>query len=460
MEKVELSRIVERLESGSREKGGSIDTGIISIGGTHLNNNGGFKWDKEEFVSEDFFLKMRSGKVRYQDILIVKDGATTGKTSFVDEDFPYKKAAINEHVFRLEINQNLANPKYVFYFLHSPTGQEQIQNDFRGATVGGISRGFIDKVELPLPDLETQNKIVAILDKAKTILDKREETIKKYDELLRATFLEMFGDPVLNTKKWIVKPFADVAENENSKRVPIKESDRDNRNGEYPYYGATGIIDYIDDYKFDGNYLLIAEDGKNLLYNRKNNAFLANGKFWVNNHAHVLSDNGVCTIYYLLYSLNLIDLKPYITGIDQIKLNKSNLEKIPVPVPPRDLQERFNSIFHKYDSLKEKLNQSVNFVSQLNNTLSYLAFRGELDFNIAVDLEVLLENDYQFFKENSNSGSIKLLIERLNTDELNENRFYEQQTYDKAKGFVFELIKEGRVKQVFDEKTKKVKLTV
>lgn len=350
------------------------------------------------------------------------------------------------------------NTKYVYYFLSSNI--HLLERGFKGAGLKHLSKTFLEEIEIPLPDVETQNKIVTILDKAKAILDKREETIKKYDELLRATFLEMFGDPVLNTKKWIVKPFADVAENENSKRVPIKESDRDNRNGEYPYYGATGIIDYIDDYKFDGNYLLIAEDGKNLLYNRKNNAFLASGKFWVNNHAHVLSDNGICTIYYLLYFLNLIDLKPYITGIDQIKLNKSNLEKIPVPVPPRDLQAIFDSIFHKYDSLKEKLNQSVNFVSQLNSALSQLAFKGELDFGTAVDLEVLLENDFEFFKENGNTKSIQLLIDRLNTDELNENRFYEQQTYDKAKSFVFELIKEGKVKQVFDEKTKKVKLTV
>lgn len=350
------------------------------------------------------------------------------------------------------------NTKYVYYFLSSNI--HLLERGFKGAGLKHLSKAYLEEIEIPLPEIEAQNKIVAVLDKANSILNKRAESITIIDELLRATFLKMFGDPVLNTKKWIVKPFRKVAENENSKRVPIKEADRDNRNGDYPYYGATGIIDYIDDYKFDGNYLLIAEDGKNLLYNRKNNAFLASGKFWVNNHAHVLSDNGICTLYYLLYFLNLIDLKPYITGIDQIKLNKNNLEKIPVPVPPRDLQERFGLIYYKYEGLKQKLKQSANNVSILNNALSQLAFKGELDFNTAVDLEVLLENDYQFFKENSNSNSIKLLLERLNTDELNENRFNEQQTYDKAKSFVFELIKEGKVKQVFDEKSKKIKLTV
>ncbi|HMZ95264.1 MAG TPA: hypothetical protein PLD56_12160, partial [Chitinophagales bacterium] len=128
--------------------------------------------------------------------------------------------------------------------------------------------------------------------------------------------------------------------------------------------------------------------------------------------------------------------------------------------PPLELQQRFTSIVFKIENLKQKHKIQLQESHNLYKTLSQLSFKGELDFNTAVDLEVLLENDYQFFKENSNISSIKLLLERLNTDELNEKRFYEQQTYDKAKSFVFELIKEGRVKQVFDEKTKKVKLTV
>jgi len=184
MEILELSRVTDKLESGSREKGGSVDSGIISIGGTHLSNTGGFKWDKKEFVSKTFFDRMRTGKIQKNDILIVKDGATTGKVSFVDDEFPYEDAAINEHVFRVQINANQANPKYIFYFLFSPKGQEEILNDFRGATIGGISRGFIDKVTIPLPDIEIQNKIVAVLDKAKTILEKREKTIVLFDKLL------------------------------------------------------------------------------------------------------------------------------------------------------------------------------------------------------------------------------------------------------------------------------------
>ena len=147
-------------------------------------------------------------------------------------------------------------------------------------------------------------------------------------------------------------------------------------------------------------------------------------------------------------------------GVTMKNLNSGIVEDLKIPTPPLSLQRKFVTIIERIETLKAILITSKRKIENLVGGLSQKAFKGELDFNAAVDLEVLLENDYDFFKENSNSNSIKLLLERLNTDELNENKFNEQQAYDKAKSFVFELIKNGKVKQVFDDKTKKVKLTV
>lgn len=477
MEKVELSRIIEKLESGSREKGGSIDSGIISIGGTHLSNNGGFKWDKEEYVSEDFFLKMRTGKVEHHDILIVKDGATTGKTSFVDETFPYKNAAINEHVFRLQINQTHANPKYVFYFLHSPTGQEQILNDFRGATVGGISRGFIDKVQIPLPDLETQNKIVAILDKAKAILDKREQTIKKYDELLRAVFLEMFAPHQgLNLSSLI--NLTDITSGLTKGKKYTGKKTRF-----VPYMRVANVQDgfldlkeikdieateeEIDRYTLQENDLLLTEGG--------DPDKLGRGTLWKNEIPDCIFQNHIFRVRvtnrkiinptFLSFQISSNYGKNYFlkaakqtSGIASI--NSTQLKVFPVYVPPIEQQTKFEQIVLKVEKIKEHKRLSLNISDNLFEAVSQLAFNGELKFNTAVDLEVLLENDYGFFKENSSAKSIQLLLERLDTNELNANRFSEQSSYEKAKSFVFELLKEGKLKQVFDDNAKKVKLTV
>ena len=126
----------------------------------------------------------------------------------------------------------------------------------------------------------------------------------------------------------------DVVNILDSKRVPLSSMQRQQRKGVYPYYGAQGIIDYIDDYIFDGEYLLIAEDGENLKSQKQDIAQIAKGKYWVNNHAHIIESNGLCNIQYICYLLNRIDLSGYITGSAQPKLNQDNLRKIEITLPP------------------------------------------------------------------------------------------------------------------------------
>ena len=127
------------LESGSREKGGAVSDGVPSLGAEHLNEAGGFNLDatKLKYVSALHFNKMKTGKIKKGDILVVKDGATTGKTSYVDESFPFEEAAVNEHVFLLRPGRSIS-PKYLFYYLFSSIGQSYILSDFRGATVGAF----------------------------------------------------------------------------------------------------------------------------------------------------------------------------------------------------------------------------------------------------------------------------------------------------------------------------------
>ena len=215
MKEVPLSHFVRALESGSRPPGG-IREGvgdIPSLGAEHLTDDGGFNLSKLKLVPKEFFSSIRAGRIKDGDILIVKDGATTGKTSFVNELFPFEEAAINEHVFRMEIDCNLGDPSFIFRFLSSPMGKMSILKDFRGATVGGIGRSFIEKVMLPDIELNDQRRIAAILDKADAIRRRRRQALAEIDNLLRATFLDMFGDPVRNTKQLPRAQLADFEEN-------------------------------------------------------------------------------------------------------------------------------------------------------------------------------------------------------------------------------------------------------
>lgn len=121
----------------------------------------------------------------------------------------------------------------------------------------------------------------------------------------------------------------------NEKRIPLSSRQRDGLKRIYPYYGAQGIIDYVDDYIFDGKYLLIAEDGANLITRKENIANIAKGKFWVNNHAHILEIKDFYLFYFIYYYINSISINDYITGSVQPKLNKKNLLNLKVVYPSK-----------------------------------------------------------------------------------------------------------------------------
>jgi len=131
-------------------------------------------------------------------------------------------------------------------------------------------------------------------------------------------------------EEWKTYKLGDVVKVLDSKRIPLSSKERFERQGIYPYYGAQGIIDYIDDYIFDGSYLLIAEDGENVRAQKADIAQIATGRFWVNNHAHIVESNGNCDIRYICYLLNNMDISGYITGSAQPKLNQANLLNIEV----------------------------------------------------------------------------------------------------------------------------------
>jgi type I restriction enzyme S subunit len=146
----------------------------------------------------------------------------------------------------------------------------------------------------------------------------------------------------------------DVLEFYDHMRVPLSSLERDTRQGEYRYYGAQGVIDHIDNYIYDGQFVLIAEDGANLVTRNEPIAFLVEGQFWVNNHAHVVKGKeGVADDYYVTRLLNSMNIAGFITGAAQPKLSQQNLKQIKVGLPPYDAQRRIADILSAYDDLIE-----------------------------------------------------------------------------------------------------------
>ena len=153
--------------------------------------------------------------------------------------------------------------------------------------------------------------------------------------------------------------FEDLTLNFDKQRIPLSSGQREKQQGQYRYYGAQGVIDYVDDYIFDGKYLLIAEDGENLKSKKQDIAQIVKGKFWVNNHAHVVQGNALCLTEYLCYLLNHNDLSGYITGSAQPKLSQANLNAIAFDVPSIETQQIIVSIISALDE-KIATNRAIN----------------------------------------------------------------------------------------------------
>ncbi len=186
------------MESGSREKGGALFNGIPSIGGEQINSDGTINVEKMKFISEEHFAKMKQGKLKEQDVLLVKDGATTGKAAYYNANFP--KAAVNEHVFILRANEKIL-PKLLFYKISSKEFQNTIKSKIRGI-IGGINLS-IKNINLEIPESKNEQKeIVKILDCVSEIIRLRNDCINSAQSLIPALFQEMFGDTIKNTNKY------------------------------------------------------------------------------------------------------------------------------------------------------------------------------------------------------------------------------------------------------------------
>ena len=267
----------------------------------------------------------------------------------------------------------LCNIRYLFYFLNNKELWPK-----RGGGQPFISQGDARKVVIPVAPLTEQERIVRLLDEADGLRKLRVQADCRTAALIPSLFHEMFGDPGTNSKGWAVKPFGDLASNQDGRRKPVKASDRAELKGEYPYYGASGIIDYVDEYLFDETALLIGEDGANLLARSTPIAFLAHGKYWVNNHAHVVIDNGKADLNYLCAALNLRDLTDYVTGCAQPKLNQANMNRMPIPVPPLPLQKEFAARVSKIRALQGEQTASHSRLDDLFKSMLHRAFNGKL----------------------------------------------------------------------------------
>ena len=292
-------------------------------------------------------------------VLLAMYGATIGATSILKID-----AATNQACAAFSPREDTL-PEYLYAFLESQ--KDKFIKDAVGGAQPNLSAGYLKTIEFKLPSLEQQTRITRNLSKIDELLLLRKQQIAKLDELVKARFVEMFGEPMSNPMGWKRVRFDSISENLDSKRVPVTESDR--KDGIYPYYGASGIVDWINDYIFDEDILLVSEDGANLLMRSAPIAFSVSGKSWVNNHAHVVRFHDFATQKFIEIYFSLIDISEYITGTAQPKLNQAKLNAMLFCWPPLALQNQFATFVERVDQQKQTVQQSLEKLELMKKAL-------------------------------------------------------------------------------------------
>ncbi|GAA9619019.1 restriction endonuclease subunit S [Helicobacter pylori] len=304
----------------------------------------------------------------YPKIIISQGGASAGYVNYMTSKF-----WAGAHCYAIDLNSEKLNYKFLYYFLKN--SQTILMKSQFGAGIPALNKADIETLTIPIPPLEIQQEIVKILDaftELNTELNTELKARKKQYEYYQNMLLDFKGinqnhkDAKMSAKTYRLKTLlqtlapkgvefrklGEVCEILDNRRIPIAKNKRNP--GIYPYYGANGIQDYIDSYIFDGDFVLVGEDGS--VINKDNTPVVnwASGKIWVNNHAHVLQTKNELKLKFLYFYLQTIDVSYCVAGTPP-KINQENLKKITIPIPPLEVQQEIVKILDQFSILTTDL---------------------------------------------------------------------------------------------------------
>jgi len=399
---VKLENVVKRVKVGYV---GSIEefyckkeSGVPLLRTLNLTSKG-IDYTDLRHVTKEFFKKNRKSQIKRGDILIARHG-DSGKACIYERDEPVQ--ALN--VVVIEPDEEKMSANLLTYFLQMPYVKQQINGSIGGSVQGVINTNKIAELLLPFSKTINYKKVEEFIlhidnkRKSNDLINKELEAMARtiYDYwFLQFDFPDENGRPYKSSggkmvwneelkreipEGWNTTILQNIAECLDSYRVPLSSAERAGKKGNIPYYGATGIVDYVDESIFDGDYILMAEDGS--IMDEKGNPILQRitGKAWVNNHAHVLrpiKNHGCKLLMMLLKDVQVMKIK---TGSIQMKINQENMNKIVLPEIPEKLVDSINMILNNIDTQilhKEKENQEL---TSLRDFLLPLLMNGQVAF--------------------------------------------------------------------------------
>lgn len=290
--------------------------------------------------------------------------------------------AFNQDIKCLDSYGEVEN-EFIFYWLLSQKDYLMAKVGVTGIGAGKFDLDFLQKLMIPIPSERERKSIVGF---ASSISEKIRCNAKVNDNLLwqaQALYKDRFIDlKPFNGKMppdWQLGTVSEIIELHDSKRIPLSSRERANLTKIYPYYGATSVMDYVDRYLFDGIYLLLGEDGT--VVDDKGFPILqyVEGKFWVNNHAHIITGKNGFTVETLYLLFSLTNVRSIVTGAVQPKISQANLNNVSVVIPSKAELSTFNSIVQPIFSQIRNLRAESDRLTSTRDILLPRLMSGEID---------------------------------------------------------------------------------
>lgn len=308
-----------------------------------------------------------------------------------------------QRVSRLRGTNGLLTP-YLRHLIGSPSFTDYIRPIVTGINVPHISGAQIKGFEFLLPPRPVQERIASILSAYDDLIENNTRRIAILEEMARRIYEEWFirfrvpgqegvrmveSELGLVPEGWEITSLGAVAENHDRFRRPLSKMEREDFKGPYPYYGAAKIFDYVREYLFDGQFLLLAEDGSVETPDGYPVLQLTDGKFWANNHTHILRGTKRASTEFLYLRLERQPIRGYITGAAQPKLTQTAINRIPLVLPPSNVLREFDAQVQPLFRLRATLFRANTNLRTTRDLLLPKLISGELDVSAMPEPEAL-----------------------------------------------------------------------
>lgn len=314
----------------------------------------------ETVISDiDTFVNLQEGSIisKGGEIIVPASGETAEEISRASV-VKNKGIILGGDLNIISLQKDKYNPEFFALTISSGTSQKRLSKLAQGKSVVHLHNEDLSGLQIKVPSLAEQQKIADFLSNVDSVITAETKILNTLQKKKKALMQKLFtrqlrfkSDDGTDFPAWEEKKLGECVEILDSQRKPIESKERANRKGIYPYYGASGIIDYIDDYLFEGESILLGEDGVNIINRNSRLAFIATGKYWVNNHAHIMKANADNLNYFICEYLESLDYSKICAGSAQPKLTQDVIRNLTIKAPCKEEQQKIADCLSSLDSL-------------------------------------------------------------------------------------------------------------